>query len=184
MTSATHRPFELFVLFALLLWAAAAPGCVSKANPVLPSTGPGGRGASGTIDGGTTDDGLATNDVDGPTTSDAQEVSADSAAPNGPCDLLTYIRTLKGCPTTQACYPVSGSGKCQTPGFQGAFNPCVPNDSTGTLTCAAGLACTPTPDMGSVCLFLCDFRQPACDLGNACVQIGTTDVGICQLLPG
>jgi hypothetical protein len=112
--------------------------------------------------------------------SDVQNDAADAAAPNGPCDLLIYLRTQKGCLSDQACYPISGSGKCQTPGYQGAYNPCAPDDHTGTLTCARGLACTPTPDMGSVCLFLCEVGQP-CDLGNVCRAMGAASVGTCQI---
>lgn len=173
--------FRTSILFALPLVAWVAPGCASKANPVLPSTGgppQGGLVESRGFDSGAAD-ALATSDAQGVadtgTNLDANSIS---------CDLLTYIRTQKGCRSGLACYPVGGSGKCQTVGNQGAFNTCVSDDTTDTQTqaCAEKLACIPTADMGPICLFLCDFAQPACDLGNFCVLLkGSTSVGSCQL---
>jgi hypothetical protein len=166
---------------ALVLWALAAPGCVSKANPILSSTGnPAQSGLVGSegLDGGATDALLA---------DDVQDDAADSAAANGPCDLLTFIRTGQGCPTSpilQACYPVSGSGKCQDAGSQGVYSPCVLGDTSGDTTqrCAPQLACISTPDMGPICAFLCDANQLACNGGNRCVPIGPTSAaGTCQL---
>jgi hypothetical protein len=173
--------FRASILFALLLLAWVGPGCTSKANPVVPSTGgpaQGGLVESKGLDSGAAD-ALATSDAqraaDTGTNLDVNSIS---------CDLLTYIHTQKGCLPGLACYPVGGSGKCQTVGNQGAFNTCVPGDTTGTLTCAEKLACIPTADMGPVCLTLCDFAQPACDLGNFCVLLnGSASVGSCQLLP-
>ena len=180
MTSAIDRPSRTFLLSAVLLGVLAAPGCASKANPVLPSTGgphPVGLATGGSIDGGSQSDTRPAAEVQGDT--------ADAATPNGHCDLLTYLRTQQGCPTTptpQACYPVSGSGKCQPVGNLGAFNTCLPGDTTGTLTCAEKLACIPTLDMGPVCLSLCDSTQPACDNGSVCELLnGFTNVGSCRL---
>jgi hypothetical protein len=180
MKSAAVHPFNSICLSTLLLWATIVPSCESKSNPVIPTTGHGGLVASASIDSGALEGGLGTSDAGGLALSDAQTDAADSAAPNGPCDLLTYVRTQKGCVLGQACYPVSGSGKCQNAGAQGAFNPCVPDDPTGTQTCAAGLACAPTRDMGTVCLTLCEVGQP-CDLGYVCAPVGTTGAGMCQL---
>jgi len=171
--------FRTSILFALPLVACVAPGCASKANPVLPTTGgptQGGLVESRGFDSGAVDV-LATSDAQGVadtgTNLDANSIS---------CDLLTYIHTQKGCLPGLACYPVGGSGKCQTVGNQGAFNSCVSGDKTGTQTCAERLACIPTADMGPICLSLCDFAQPACDLGNSCVLLnGSTSVGSCQL---
>ena len=168
-------------LLAPMLLALAAASCVSKANPVLPSGGnppSGGLAGSGGLDSGA-GDALPGSDV--------QEDAGDSNESNGPCDLLTYMHTQKGCPTSpilQACYPISGSGRCQDAGSQGLLNPCVPGDTTGdsTVRCAPGLACIPDPNMGPICLFLCDTNQQACDGGSSCVRIGpTSTVGTCQL---
>jgi hypothetical protein len=173
--------FRTSILFALMLLALAAPSCVSKANPVLLSTGnppQGGLVESRGFDSGAVDALLA---------SDVQKDAADSAESNGPCDLLTYMQTQKGCltsPTLQACYPVSGSGRCQDAGSQFLLNSCVPGDTSGdkTVRCAPGLACIPDPNMGPICLFLCDTNQLACDGGSRCVRIGPTSaVGTCQL---
>jgi hypothetical protein len=178
MHSSIYRPFEPLLLCAMLLGATMANGCASKANPVLPSTGEphrGGLASGASEDGGGLGDARAAGDV--------AEVAADLASSNGDCDLLTYVRAQKGCSTGLACYPISGSGKCLVSGNQGAFNPCV-TDPNAALACAEGLACTATPDMGPVCLLLCDPSQPACGLGYYCVLLnGFTDVGVCKLLP-
>ena len=180
MTSAMGRLSRTLFLSAPLIWALTAPGCENKSNPVLPSTGgtnPVGSVTGGDVDGGAPRDSLPTSEV--------QEDTADAATPNGNCDLLTYIRTQQGCPATptrQACYPVSGSGKCQPVGNLGAFNTCLPGDKTGTLTCAEKLACISTADMGPVCLSLCDSTQPACDNESVCELLnGFTNVGSCRL---
>jgi len=181
MKSAIDRVFTPTFPFALLLWAAVASNCVGKANPVLPSTGHGGLVASGIIDAGMPNDGLASSDVDGPAASDVQGDGADSAAPNGPCDLLTYVRTQKGCVSSQACYPASGSGKCQDAGGEGVGGSCGFGETTPL--CASGLTCISTTDMPGTCLLLCDISNPipTCGPGVSCHPLpGFTTVGYCQ----
>jgi hypothetical protein len=175
-------PWFKTILLCAVLGTTAAPSCAPKANPVLPSSGRGGLfSSSSSIDGGTPSDGLASSDVDGLATSDVQEVAADSAAPGGPCDLLTYVRTQKGCLSGQACYPVSGSGKCQDAGGEGVGGSCGFGETTPL--CLGGLTCITTVDMLGTCLSLCDVSNPipACGPGNSCHPLpGFTTVGYCQ----
>lgn len=151
-----------------LLTVLALAGCADKANPVLPSSfnpnpsstasGPGGdAGASSTGD-------------------DASASLLPDALPSVAvaCDLLAQI-----CPDTQqACYPVSGSGKCLplSSALPAQANCIEPND------CNRGLACVSVPTMGSVCLPLCDVLNPTAVCGgtSACQPLASPrNVGYC-----
>ena len=168
-------------LLALVLWALAAPGCVSKSYPVLPSSGgtnPSGLAGTGSDDSGAPDDTLAT--------SDGQDVAVADAISDGnviSCDLLK-----QDCPNASlGCYPFAGAGRCFSRGGEGAGGSCGFGEPPDSPLCDRGLTCITATDMGGTCLRLCDASNPTavCGPGNICLQrlpgIPTTsNVGYCQ----
>ena len=175
MKSAVDRPRKTALSFGLLLWGSLAVGCASKANPVLPSTN--GPNPSGLVSGGSADGGSPRDAVDG---GDAYEVAGDDLPTDAIqvlCDLVKQDCTDK----SKACYPVSGSGKCQ---FEGGLSVQTACGFGGTEPdCSRGLTCVATSSVGGTCLPLCDVSNPIpiCGLGNACHPLpGFTTVGYCQ----
>ena len=169
------------MLFASLALALPASGCVGDANPVIPSTGGGGALSSGggSNDGGASDTLITAPDVTAVGPDDAASLGSDDADPVV-CDLLTYVNTKQGCASSQACYPVSGSGRCQTAGPNGVLGQC--GFGGRDQECDKGLTCVASPDTQSMCLPLCDVHNPGptCGPGNACHPLpGFTNVGYC-----
>jgi hypothetical protein len=157
----------------VVVLALAAPGCASKANPVLPSTG--GSNPSGLVSSGSDDGGLPADTQTDSDTLVLGETASD--APQGSCDLIKQDCSDK----RKACYPTSGTGKCQTEGALSVQTAC---GFSGTdPDCARGLTCVTTSDVGGICLPLCDVANPTvvCGLGNACHPLpGFTTIGYCQ----
>ena len=147
------------------------PGCASKSNPVLPSTG--GSNPSGLVEGEGSDGGASGDTLK----TDVAEADVLSNADSGVCDLIKQDCSDK----RKACYPTSGTGKCQTEGALSVQTAC---GFSGTdPDCARGLTCVTTSDVGGICLPLCDVANPTvvCGLGNACHPLpGFTTIGYCQ----
>ena len=172
MKSAFDRLPNPVSLLALMLLALAAPGCVGKANPVLPSTGDPPRGGlvgSRGLDSGA-DDALLASDVH-----DVRVADTSSKPDSGICDLVAQT----GCQKSLACYPAAGVGRCQDYGPNTANTPCAPSlGSEGQ--CVPGLACVTTAELGMVCEPLCDVLNPPKGCFPACQPLpGFTTVGYC-----
>jgi len=161
--------FPTPMLFALLLGTTAVPGCVSKSNPVLPSTG--GSNPIGLVEGEGSDGGASGDTLK----ADVAQADVLSNADSGVCDLVRQ----SGCPQYQACYPVDGVGRCQEYGYVPTNSPCAP--SLGPqFQCMAGLACAATTASGAVCAPLCDVLNPPKGCLPACQLLpGFTSVGYC-----
>ena len=169
------------VVFAWLALALPALGCVGDANPVIPSTGGGGLSSGGgSNDGGASDTMITAPDVTADSPADLVALGPDDADPVV-CDLLTYVNTKQGCASSQACYPVSGSGRCQTTGSYGVLGQC--GFGGRDQECDKGLTCVASPDTQSMCLPMCDVHNPGptCGVGTTCHPLpGFTNVGYCQ----
>jgi hypothetical protein len=182
-------------VFAGLAIGLAASGCVDSANPVIPSTIPGGGlSTGGSSDGGGAYDGLVSRDVE-LAASDATAGNADYAAAldasdasSGTCDILSNLLTQSGCLPSQACYPVLsiGAGLCQLRGGQGPLGSCFVDETQPS--CMPGLICIPLASLGTLgaCLSLCDLSTPTvyCGIGNVCLLLPgflrSSNVGYCQ----
>jgi len=158
----------------LLLWLLAVASCGESTNPILPSP----RGGSGSLviaEG--SDGGLA---IDAVSARDSKDVATDADASEIACDLVTYILTKKGCPSSsQACYPVNGAGQCQEVGYLTTNVFCSANEGIEGR-CAAGLACVNTAVLGYVCEPLCDTLNPPGDCPSCKTFLSdSTVIGYC-----
>jgi len=166
--------FQAPVVFALLFGTAAVPGCASKSNPILPSTG--GSNPRGLVEGEGSDGGASGDTLK----ADVAEADLLSNADSGICDLLTQM----GCPSSLACFPVSGTAKCQDYGPNSENTPCSPLLGIPGQ-CIPGLACVATVALGLVCEPFCDVHNPAIACGKGAASLCTplwagSTVGTCQ----
>lgn len=157
-------------MVAIMLGACTA----DKANPVLPSTGSSNGWVSSTSADGSGGTGTAdAGDRFTQTAGDASRADVSSTT----CDLLKQDCAA----ASDGCYPVSGIALCQPAGSAGVLGSCGFGEAAPL--CDRGLACIGTSNMGSVCLPMCDVRDPIpiCGLGNVCRPLpGFLTVGYCQ----
>ena len=191
MKSTIHRLPSPLCVRAWLVALLTVAGCGDSRSPVLPSPGgsPGGLAAALGSDGGTAIDSLSATDM-------RDVAGADTLSDAYPvlCDLVTYILTQKGCPLSQACYPVDGVGRCLDTGFLPNSGLCVPDQVIQADTqsrCLPGLACVTIDSVSgcevsgcktSRCEILCDVFYPGNNCSTACTALlpDNTAVGYCS----
>ena len=109
------------------------------------------------------------------------DVTTSAAAPDVLPSVVTACDPLaQNCTDpTNACYPISGGGKCLIPSSAAAGPQgfCIqPND------CQAGLACIDTATMGTICMVICDVADStkACGATGVCQPLASPkSVGYC-----
>ena len=157
MNSALDRPPNPVSLLALVIFALGEPGCVSKANPVLSSTGnppQSGLVGSAVIDSGA-DDVLPDSDL-----RDAAPDLASDLVQSAPCNLLSLDDCANKGLKNSGCYPVQGASVCLQAGGLFNLNNCIPDQSAVSQSsadqrCLPGLVCVPNAQLGQICAQLC-----------------------------